>query len=72
MNWVKKIKEYEINEWGYMLIDYNFVDFGSCGGFVIDVELWWNGFKWLEDWNIWLLNLVIIVSEVMEVELKIV
>lgn len=49
-----------------------FVDFGSCSGFGVELVLWWYGLFWFEDWDVRLKNLVIVVSVDFDVEFKVV
>ena len=71
-NRMKKIKEHEIDEWRHVSTDQNPAELGSRGGSVTDVDLWWNGPKWLQDRNTWPPNPMTTASEVTEAESKII
>lgn len=48
--------------WCYVLLIDNFVDLGSCGGSVVGVELWWDGFVWFLEFVNWLDDIMLELS----------
>lgn len=57
--------------WWYVGILENFVDFGSCGGEVLNYFFWCNGLKWLNNKVCWFLDIVIKVLDELMVEVKV-
>ena len=70
-NRVRKIQSHPNTQWRHVPSTENPADFGSRGGSVTDVQLWWRGPEWLADLKSWPEDIVTQASQQSDAERKV-